>query len=166
MIWNTDSRHIQWGSGVREESSRCDTFLWWELKTCILKGKDLRTSEIGTNFDGPDWENRRLLVISRERHDQFPTRALYATLNVVWAKDEVRTFHRLEFIMMPHTGVGRRKDTLIIGDDSCAALLLCACMNNPTRLPRDMGYAGNMPKIDIYFGFLDGGDMMETNSSR
>ena len=120
-FWNTDSRHIQWGSGVGEESSRCDALLWWELKTCVLKGEDLRTGEVGTNLDGPNWRNRRFLLTIRERHDPFPTRALYATLYVVGAKDEVRALHRLEFVMMPHTGVGRRMDALIIGDDSCSA---------------------------------------------
>ena len=66
--------------------------------------------------------------------------------------------------MMPYTGVGRRKDVLIIGDDSCGALLLHANMISPTRPPRGMGYAGNMPKRDIYIGFLYGDDKMKTNS--
>src|SRR6202048_489185 len=166
VLWNMDSRHIQWGSRVGEESSRCDALLWWELKTCVLKGEDLRAGDVGTNLDGPDWGNRRLLVISRERHDPFPTRALYATLDVIWAKDEVRALHRLEFVMMPHTGVGRRRDTLIIGDDSCSAFLLRARMISPTRFSRGIGYASNMPKRDIYFGFLHGGDTIETKSCR
>ena len=46
---------MQWESGVGEKSSRCDSLLWWELKTCFLKGEDLRTGEIGTYLDGPDW---------------------------------------------------------------------------------------------------------------
>jgi hypothetical protein len=69
-------------------------------------------------------------------------------------KNEVRALHRLEFVMMPHTGVGWRKDALIIGDDSCGAHLLRARMISPTRLSRGMGYAGNMPKKYIYFEFL------------
>ena len=121
VFWNTDSRHIQRGRRVGEESRRCDALLWWELKTCVLKREDLRAGEVGTNLHGPDWWNRRLLVISRERHDPFPTRALHATFDVVWAKDEVRALHRLEFVMMPHTGVGGRRDALVIGDDSCGA---------------------------------------------
>jgi hypothetical protein len=64
------------------------------------------------------------------------------------------------------TSVGRRKDVLIIGDDSCGAFLFHARMISPKRLPRGMGYAGNMPKRDIYFGFLHGGDTMETKSCR
>jgi hypothetical protein len=68
--------------------------------------------------------------------------------------------------MMSHTGVGRRRDALIIGDDSCGAFLLRARMISPTRLPKGIGYAGNMPKRDIYFGFLHGGDTMETKSCR
>ena len=55
MFWNTGSRHIQRGSSVGEELSRCDALLWWELKTCIFKRKDLRASEVRTNLDGPDW---------------------------------------------------------------------------------------------------------------
>ena len=51
MFRNTNSEHIQWGSGVGEESSRCDTLFWWELKTYVLKGEDLRTGEVGTNLD-------------------------------------------------------------------------------------------------------------------
>ncbi len=65
--------------------------------------------------------------------------------------------------MMPHIGVGRRMDALNIGDDSCGALLLRASMISPRRLPRGMGYAGNMPKIDIYFSFLYDGDTMKIN---
>jgi hypothetical protein len=68
--------------------------------------------------------------------------------------------------MMPHTGVDWHMDALIIGDDFCGALLLHARMISPTRLSRGMGYAGNMPKGDIYFGFLHGGDTMETKSCR
>ena len=64
MFKNTDFGHIQWGSGVGEESSRCDALLWWELRTCILKGEDLGTGEVGTNLDGPDWGNRRFLLIN------------------------------------------------------------------------------------------------------
>ena len=78
-----DSRHIQWERGVGEESSWCDVLLWWELKTCVLKREDLRTDEVGTNLDGPDWRNNRFLFITRERHDPFPTRAIYTTLDVV-----------------------------------------------------------------------------------
>jgi hypothetical protein len=159
-------RHIQQGRRVGEESRRCDALLWWELKTCVLKGEDLRAGEVGTNFHGPDWGNRRLLVISRERHDPFPTRALHATFDVVWTKDEVSALHRLEFVMMPHTGVGGRRDALVIGDDSCGALLLCARMISPIRLPRGIGYVRNMPKRDIDFGFLHGGDPLETKSCR
>ena len=106
------------------------------------------------------------MVISRERHDPFPTRALHATFDVVWAEDEVRALQRLEFVMISHTGVGRRRDVLIIGDDSCGALFLHACMISPTRLSKGMGYAGYMPKRDIYFSFLHGGDTMETKSCR
>ena len=130
----------------------------------MLKRKDLRTGKVGTNLDMPDWGNRRFLIISRERHDPIPTRVLYATLYAVWAEDEVRALHRLEFVMMPHTGVGRCRDALIIGDDFCGALLLRASMISPTRLPKGMGYADNMPMKDIYFGFLYGGDTMKTNS--
>ena len=65
-FWNTDFRHIQWESRVGEESSRCDMLLWWQLKTCVLKGEDLRMGEVGTNLDGPDW---RFLLTIRERHD-------------------------------------------------------------------------------------------------
>jgi hypothetical protein len=163
---NTDSRHIQWESKLGEELSRCDAFIWWELKTCVLKGEDLRAGEVGTNLNGPDWGNKRLLVISRERYNPFPTRVLHATFDIVWAKDEVGTLHRLEFIMMPHTGVGWRKDALIIGDNSCGAFLLRTLIISPTKLSRGMGYAYNIPKRDIYFGFLHGGDTMETKSYR
>jgi hypothetical protein len=166
VFWNTDSRHISRGSKVVEESSRCDALLWWELKTCVLKGEDLRAGEVGTNLHGPYWGNERLLVISRERHDPFSMRTLYATLDVVWAKDEVRALHRLEFVMMPHTGVGRRRDAFIIGDDSWGALLLHARMISPTRFPKGIRYAGNIPKRDIYFGVLHGGDTMESKSCR
>ena len=70
--------------------------------------------------------------------------------------------------MMFHTSVGQRRDDIIIGDDSCGTFILCTRMISPTRLPRVMGYASNMPKtkIDIYFGFLYGGDTMETKSCR
>ena len=68
--------------------------------------------------------------------------------------------------MAPHTGVGRSSDVPIVGDDSCNALLLCAHMISPTRLPRGMVYASNMPQRHIHFGFLYGGDSMETNSCR
>ena len=85
-------------------------------------------------------------------------KGLYTTLDVVWAK--------LEFVMMSHTGVGQRTDALIIGDDFCGALFLCARMISPTRLPRVMGYAGNMPKRNIYFGFLYGDDTMKTKSCK
>ena len=101
-------------------------------------------------------------MTTRERHDPFPMKALYAMLYVIWAKDEVRALHRLEYVIMPHTGVNRHRDVLIIGDDSCSALILCASMISPTRLPRGMEYVGNMPKRDIYFGFLYGGDTMKT----
>ena len=147
VFWNTDSRHIQWGSGVGEESSWCDAFLWWKLKTCVLKREDLQTGEVGTNLDGPNWGNRRFLFITRERHDPFLTRALYTMLDVVWAKDEVIVLHRLEFVMMPHTSVCRRRDALIIGDDTCGALLLRARMISPTRLPKVMGYVGNIAEV-------------------
>jgi hypothetical protein len=93
-------------------------------------------------------------------------KALYATLDVVWEKNEVNALYRLEFVMMPNTGVGRGVDVLIIGDDSCGVLLLRARMISPTRLSRGMGYAGNMPKRNIYFEFLHGGDTMETKSYR
>ena len=63
---------------------------------------------------------------------------------------------------MLHIGVGRRRAALIIGDDCCGALLLRACMISPTKLPRCMGYTGNMPKKDIY---LHNGDVIETKSS-
>ena len=33
------------------------SFEWWELESCVLKGEDLRTGEVGTNLDGPYWEN-------------------------------------------------------------------------------------------------------------
>ena len=145
-FWNTDSRHIQWGSGVGEESSWCDTLLWWELKTCVLKREDLRTGEVGTNLDRPNWGNMRFLIINKDWHDPFPTRTFYTTLDVVWAKDEFYSFLRLECVMMSYTGVGRRMGVLIIGDDSCGAFLLRANMISPTRLPRGMRYAGNMPK--------------------
>ena len=163
---NTDLRHIQGGSRVGEESSRGDTLLWWELKTCVFKGEDLRAGEVCTNLHGPNRENRRFILTSRERHDPFPTRALYATHNVVRAKNKVRALHRLEFVMMPHTGVGQRRDVFIIGDDSYGAFLLRARMISPTRLPRGIGYADNMPKRDIYFGFLDKGDTMEIQCGR
>jgi hypothetical protein len=129
-------------------------------------GEDLGTGEVGTNLDGLYWGNRRFLFTTREQHEPFPTRPLYATLDVVWAKDEVHALYRLEFVMMPHIGVGQRRDALIIGDDSCGALLLHARMISSTRLPRGMGYVGNMPKKDIYFGFLHSSDTMETNSWR
>ena len=103
---------------------------------------------------------------SIERHDPFFTRALYATLDVVWAKNKIRAIHRLEFVMMSHTGVGRRRDALIIGYDYCGALLLRARIISPTRFPKDLGYAGNMRKRDIYFSFLHCGDTMETKSCR
>jgi hypothetical protein len=135
VFWNTDSRYIQRNRIVGEESSRCDVLLWWELKTCVLKRENLRPGEVGTNLYEPDWWNRRLLVISRERHDSFRTRALHATFDVVCAKDKVRAFYRLEFVMMPHIGVGGRRDTLIIGDDSCGALLLCARMISQQDFP-------------------------------
>ena len=67
---------------------------------------------------------------------------------------------------MPHTGVGRHMDALIINDNSCGELLICSCMISPTKLPRIMGYADNIPKRDIYLGFLCGGDTMETKSCR
>jgi hypothetical protein len=136
------------------------------LKTCVLKRKDLRTGEVGTNLDGPNWGHRRILFTTRERHDSFTTSALYATLDVVWAKDEVHVLHRLEFVMMPHTGVGRRKDVLIIGDDFCDAFFLRARMISLTILPIVMGYTSNMPKRDIYFGFLYGGNTMKTKSCK
>jgi hypothetical protein len=91
------------------------------------------------------------MFTTRDRHDPFPTKALYATLDVVWAKDEVHALHRLEFKMMPHTGLGRRRDIPIIGDNFCGAFLLRARIISLTRLPRVMGYTGNMPKKDIYF---------------
>ena len=92
---------------------------------------------------------------------------------VVWAKDEFCALYVLEFVTtdwrleigVAHTGVGRRKDALIIGDNSCSAFLLCIPMISPTRLPRVMGYVGNMPKRGIYFGFLDSGDTKDTKSS-
>ena len=65
--------------------------------------------------------------------------------------------------MMPHIGVGGRRDALIIGDDYCGALLLRASMISPTKVPRGIRYVGNMPKKDIYFGFLYGGDTMKTD---
>jgi hypothetical protein len=68
--------------------------------------------------------------------------------------------------MMPHTGVGWRRVALIIGDNSCGALLLRAFMISPTKLSRGMGYADNMPKRDIYFSFLNGDDTMETKSCK
>ena len=58
---------------------------------------------------------------------------LTQTLYVVEAEDEVRTLDRLEFVMMSHTGVSRRKDALIIGDNPCSALLIRARMISPTR---------------------------------
>ena len=67
---------------------------------------------------------------------------------------------------MPHTGVGQRRDALIIGDDSCGAFIFRARMISPTRLLCGVRYAGNMPKRDIYFGFLHCGDTMETKSCR
>ena len=154
------------GSGVGEESSQCDILLWRELKTCVLKGKDLGTDEVDTNLDGPDWENGRFFLTIIERHDPFPTRALYATLYVVGAEDKVHALHLLEFVMMRHIDVGRRRDAFIIGDDSCSALLLRARMINPTRVPLCIGYAGNMPKRDICFSFLHCGDTMETEFCR
>ena len=166
VIWNTDSRHIQRGRRVGEEPRRCDALLWWELKTCVLKREDLRAGEVGTNLDRPDWRNRWLLIIGRERYDPFLTRALYATLDVVRAKNKVCALHRLKFVMMSHIGVGQRRDALIIGDDSCGTLLFRARMITPTRLPNGIGYAGNMPNRDIYFGFLHGGDTTETKSCR
>lgn len=99
---------------------------------------------------------------SNKQHDSFLTRSLYATLDVIWIKDEVHVLQKLDFIMMPHTSVDRRRDALIIGDDSCSALLLCARMFSLTKLPKIMEYAGNMPKREIYFGLLYGGDTMET----
>ena len=106
-------RHIQWKSKVGEESSRCDALLRWELKTCVLKREDLRPGEVGTNLDRLNWGNKRLLVISRERHDPFPTRVFYETFDVVWTKNEVRALYRLDFVMMPYNGVCRRRDALI-----------------------------------------------------
>jgi hypothetical protein len=47
FFWNTDFIHIQRGSRVGEESSRCDALLWWELKTCVLKCEYLRVGEVG-----------------------------------------------------------------------------------------------------------------------
>ena len=67
---------------------------------------------------------------------------------------------------MSHTGVSRRRGALIIGDNSCGALLLRVRMISPTRLPKCMTYASNMPKRDIYFSFLHGGDMMENKYCR
>jgi hypothetical protein len=106
------------------------------------------------------------LFTTKEHHDPFPTRVLYATLDAASAKNEVHALHSLEFLMMSHIGVGRRMDALIIGDDFCGALLLRVRMINPTRFPRDMGYAGTMPKREIYFGFLHGGDTMEPKSCK
>jgi hypothetical protein len=140
--------------------------LWWELKTSVLKREDLRAGEVGTNLHGLDWGNRRLLVISRERHDPFPTMTLYATFDVVWIKDEVCALHRLEFVMMPHTGVSGRRDALNIGDDACGALYLHARMISPTRVSRGIRYAGNMPIRNIDVGFLHGGNPLETKSYR
>jgi hypothetical protein len=68
--------------------------------------------------------------------------------------------------MMSHSGVGRRRDALLIGDDACGALLLRVRMIGPTRFPRGIAYAGNMSKRDIDFGFLYGGDTLETKSCR
>ena len=75
---------------------------------------------------------------TNERHDPFPTTALYATLDVVWTQNKVRTLHRLEFVMMSHTGVSRRRDALIIGNNSCGAPFLWARLISPIRLPRGM----------------------------
>ena len=136
------------------------------MKTCVLKGEDLGTGEVSTNLDGLNWENMWLVVIRRERHYPFPMRALYVMLDVALGKDEVRVLHKLEFVMMPHTGVCRRKDGLIIGDDSCGVLFLCARMISPTRLPKGIGYAGNMPNRVIYFGLLRDGDTLETKACR
>ena len=66
------------GERAVEELSRCDALLWWELKTCLLKGEDLRAGEVGTNLDGLDWKNMRFLLTIRKGHDPFPTRASYA----------------------------------------------------------------------------------------
>jgi hypothetical protein len=45
------------------------------------------------------------MFTTRERYDPFPTRAFYAKLDVVWAKDKVHALHRLEFLIIPHNGV-------------------------------------------------------------
>jgi hypothetical protein len=75
------------------------------LITCVFKGEDLRTGEVGTNLDGPGWGNRSFLFTNKEQHDPFPMKALNTMLNLVWAKDEVHALHKLELIMIPHTGV-------------------------------------------------------------
>jgi hypothetical protein len=100
IFWNTDSRHIQWGSRVGEESSRCDALLWWELKTCVLKDEDLRAGEVGTNLDGHIggiggfW-------LSAENGMTYFRRGPFTQRSMSFGqKNEVGALHRLEFVMM------------------------------------------------------------------
>ena len=66
--------------------------------------------------------------------------------------------------MAPHTDAGQSSDAPIVSDNSCSTFLLRARMISPTRLPKGMGYASNMPKKHIHFDFLYGGDSTETSS--
>ena len=93
-------------------------------------------SEVGTNLDGPDWWNRRLVLMIRKISDPFATNALHTMLNVVRTKDKLFSLHTLECVTEPHTVVSRHSNAPMVGNHSCVALLLRNRMISPTFLSR------------------------------
>ena len=63
-----------------------DALFLRELKAGVLKLKDFRTSEVGTNFDRPHGRDWRSFLVCGEFVDPLATGSFDTTFNVVWAK--------------------------------------------------------------------------------
>ena len=171
-LWKRTHYHLVYGIIVDFKTLPCIASAEATICLCFTEGALLdRRTTLDNLFGGMKFENtrRRIPYISSGGAELVKSRVgVMRSFGGSWkpAFSRAKISERVRLVlMMPHIGVGRRRDALIIGDDYCSPLL-CARMINETRLPWCIGYAGNMPKRDIYFSFLHCGDTMETKSCR
>ena len=71
MLWNVDTREINWKNTIVEEAIGWESLSLRQLKTCMLKSHNLMTTEIGANLHRPIRRDGRLLLLVREWDDPF-----------------------------------------------------------------------------------------------
>ena len=109
ILWNVNTREINWKSIVVEEAIGWDLLSLRQLKTYILESHNLRTVEIGVNLYRPDERDGRLLLVVREWDDPFAPSAINTPLNIICIKIELHKLFLIESDVSSHTSVRLRE---------------------------------------------------------